>query len=104
MPLGSHAPRWARRVASGDALRGILAVIRRDAGAPMPGPFASPDCELVLPSATPGAFRVLHVVFDGAFVRCFPDGLDAPGLIYPVEDAPGLRRIVGALPALDVIR
>jgi len=103
MPLGppvAHAP----RVATASAARAILAVIRRDAGAPMAGPAGRPTCELALPSATPGAYHLVHVLFDGAFVRCYPGGLAAPGVVYPVEDAPGLRRIIDELPMVSADR
>jgi hypothetical protein len=103
--------RWPRRLATPDAVRSILTLIRRDAGAPMPGLQASPSCELVLPSRTPGQFHVMHVLFDGAFVRVYPHGDDAsdddasdgvgtgdpPGIIYPVDDPAALLRLMATL-------
>jgi hypothetical protein len=98
LPLG---PRGARtqRVATARAAREILQLIRRDAGAPMPGPAAAPISELALPSRTPGAYHIAEVLSGGDFVRFFPDGLAAPGVAYPVDDAPSLCRIIDALPA-----
>lgn len=101
---GRSPTEWPRRVATRRAMREILPLIRRDAGAQMPGLIAVPTCELALPSTMRGAYRVMQVLFDGAFVRCFPDGESLPGLVYPVDDAPQLRRIVGELAALDVTR
>ncbi len=90
---------WPRRLATAAAARLILQLIRRDAGAQMPGLAASPSLELALPSATPGAFHLAHVLLDGAFLRFYPDGSDAPGVVYPVDDASELRRIMDGLPA-----
>jgi len=70
----------------------------------MPGLIAVPSCELALPSAMHGAYHLMHVLFEGAFVRCFPDGVGVPGVVYPVDDAPGLHRIVNELPLLDLSR
>jgi hypothetical protein len=97
-PLGPRCAR-TRRVATVSAAREILRLIRRDAGAPMPGPAAAPISELALPSETPGAYHVAEVLGDGGFVRFYPDGPAAPGVAYPVDDAPLLCRIVDALPA-----
>ncbi|HSS02670.1 MAG TPA: hypothetical protein VLM79_36665 [Kofleriaceae bacterium] len=102
--LGLHPAPWPQRLASASAMRQILALIRRNAGARMPGLIALPSCELALPSAMRGAYHFLHVLFDGAFVRCFPDGVDVPGVVYPVDDAPGLHRIVHELPLVDLSR
>ena len=46
----------------------------------------------------------MHVLFDGTFVRCFPDGVTVPGVVYPVEDASQLHRIVDELPLRDLGR
>lgn len=103
-PLASSPAPWPQRVATGSATREILQLIRRNAGARMPGLIATPSCELALPSAMHGAYHLMHVLFDGAFVRCFPDGITVPGVVYPVEDAPRLHRIVGELPLLELTR
>ena len=95
LPLGPPGD-WPRRVATTAAAREILALIRRDAGAPMPGP-AAPFCELALPSARPREYHVAHALLEGAFLRFYPDG-DAAGIAFPVDDAPALRRILGELP------
>jgi hypothetical protein len=100
LPALPLEPRRARtqRVATASAAREILQLIRRDAGAPMPGPAAAPISELALPSETPGTYHVAEVLCDGDFVRFYPDGLAAPGVAYPVDDGPLLCRIVDALP------
>jgi hypothetical protein len=104
LPLGPHPGHWPRRIASRDAVRQILRLIRRDAGAQMPGLLAAPTCELALPSADPIAYHVAHVLLEGAFVRFHPDGVTAPGVVYPVDDTHALRRIVDELPAAGVSR
>lgn len=103
-PLGPSATAWPRRVATAGAAREILPLIRRDAGAPMPGLRAPPLCELALPAAAPGAYHLVDVLFDGAFVRCYPDGAAEPGVVYPVDDAPRLRRILDELASAGVTR
>lgn len=92
-----HAGARDVRVASADLARQILALLRRDAGAPMLG-APPPSCELALAADPPGAYRVAHVLLGGAFVRLYPDGLTAPGVVYPVDDAARLCRIIAALP------
>jgi hypothetical protein len=104
LPLGTCAGLWPQRVATENAVREILPLIRRNAGAPMPGLIAIPSCELALPSAMRGVYHLMHVLFDGEFVRCFPDDIAVPGVVYPVDDPPRLRRIVGALPLLELSR
>lgn len=104
LQLGLHAAPWPQRLASASAMRQILALVRRNAGARMPGLIAVPTCELALPSALAGAYHLMHVLFKGAFVRCFPEGVDVPGVVYPVDDAPELHRIVDELPLLDLSR
>lgn len=103
-PLGPRPARWPRRVATPSAAREILQLLRRDAGAPMPGLLATPSCELALPSAKPGAYHVADVLFEGAFIRFYPDGVAAPRIAYPVDDAHALRRILEDLAPADVTR
>jgi len=103
VPLGPPVA-WPQRVATASAARAILALIRRDAGAPMPGPGKLPTCELALPSTTPNAYHLVHVLFDGAFVRCYPEGVGLPGVVYPVEDSARLRRIIDELPSASADR
>jgi hypothetical protein len=95
---------WPIRVATPDAARQILGLIRRDAGAQMPGLLATPSCAIALPSAAADAYHVAHVLLDNGFLRFHPDGTDAPGVVYPVDDAPLLRRILDALPPAPFIR
>jgi hypothetical protein len=96
-PLDARATPWPQRMATPTAVRQILQLIRRDAGAPMPGRAMPPSCELALPSATPGAFHIAHVLLEGMFVRVYPDGTDAPGVVYPVDDARQLQQITEGL-------
>lgn len=96
--LAPHTGRWPRRVVTAELAGEILRLIRRDAGAPMPGLGSPPSYELALPSTIPNAYHIAEVLLDGAFLRFFPEP-DAPGVAYPVDDAPALNRLLGALPA-----
>lgn len=89
-------PRPPRRLAPPAAAAQILALVQRDAGAPMLG-AVQPSWELVLPTDGPGTAQVAHVLLDGAFVQLYPDGRDAPGVSYPVTDPGALRRIMATL-------
>jgi hypothetical protein len=96
-PLGI-APSHPRKLATPNEARRILALVRRDAGAQMPG-LLTPSCELALPSNKPGWFYRLEIVLDGEFVRVFPDGDDRPGVLFPIDNAGVLRTILGELPS-----
>jgi hypothetical protein len=98
-PLGAHDEAWPRRVVTADGARRILALVRRDAGGALPAALA-PSCELALPADEPGRYHVAHVLLDGAFLRFYPHGESAPGVAYPVDDAPALRHLIGE-PDLD---
>jgi hypothetical protein len=98
LPIGPRSAQWPTRVATAEAARQLLRLIDRDAGAQMPGLLATPACELALPSATAGAYHVAHVLLDGAFVRFYPGGPAEPGVVYPIDDASALRRIIDELP------
>jgi hypothetical protein len=102
-PLAPRVARWPVRVATAGAARRILQLIRRDAGAHMPGLLATPTCELALASATPGAYHLVHVLLDDAFMRFYPDGIGAPGVVYPVEEPHALRRIIAELRPVDEV-
>ena len=93
-PLGARSP--PRRRAPPAVAAQILALVRRDAGAPMPG-AAPPSWELVLPADERGTPQLAHVLLDGAFVQLYPDGPDAPGVAYPVTDPGALRRLMATL-------
>lgn len=95
--LGSRAAACSRRIASAQAAHQILQLVRRLEGAPMPGLAATPTCELALPSAMPGAYHIAHVLFDGAFLQVYPDGMAACGIGFPIEDAGALCRIIATL-------
>jgi hypothetical protein len=95
--LGPTAGPYPRCIANAQAARQILALVRRGGGAPMPGVAAAPVYELALPSTTPGAYHVAHVLFEGAFLRFYPDGMAAAGIVFPVDDVDALRRIITAL-------
>ncbi|MBA3817768.1 MAG: hypothetical protein H0X17_02670 [Deltaproteobacteria bacterium] len=89
---------WPRRIASFEAGRELLGLIRRTEGAHMPGLLATPSCEIVMPAAHPGAYHRMQVLLAGDFVRVYPDGDDQPGVLYPVDDARALVRLADALP------
>jgi hypothetical protein len=106
LPVSAQAPRAdqaAARVATASTTQQILQLIRRDAGARMLGVPAAPLCELALWSGRPGTYHVAHVLLDGAFVRFYPDGFAVPGVVYPVDDARLLRRILDSLPEVRSI-
>ncbi len=98
-PLDDHPPPWPRRIATAAAARDLLRLVRRAAGAEMPGLLAQPSCELALPSARPGWYHVAQVLLDGAFLRVYPDGTHLPGIVYPVDDPRALRALLEPLPA-----
>ena len=104
LPARALDPRprsWPRWIATAKVAGQILRLIRRDAGAPMPGLSAPPSCELALPSATPHAYHIAEVLLDGAFLRFFPEP-EAPGVAYPVDDASALNRLLRELAARGV--
>jgi hypothetical protein len=101
-PLGPRAADLPRRVAAAGAARQILQLVRRSAGALTPSRLPTPICELALPSATPDAYHVAHVLLDGMFLRFFPDGAATPGVMYPVDDPPRLLQIIDELAGLDI--
>jgi hypothetical protein len=93
-----HAsPSWPHRLASPEAVRFMLRLVRRSEGAPMPGLLAAPVCELALPSAEPGLYHSVQVLLGGAFVRVYPDGDHRPGIVYPVDDPHALHELVESL-------
>ncbi len=89
---------WPRRFVTPAAARTILDLVRRTDGAQMPGLLAAPSCELVWPSAEPGAVHLAHVLFDGAFLRFYPEGVDGSGVVYPTRDVRELRCVIETLP------
>jgi hypothetical protein len=97
-PLSAHRPGWPRRIASAEAARGILRLVRRTAGAEMPGLLASPTCEIALPSTRPEWYHFMQILLDGEFVRVYPDGPGKPGVVYPVDEPRALRTLVDQLP------
>jgi nucleoside-diphosphate-sugar epimerase len=98
-PLEAYPPLCPRRVATPELARELLRLVRRAAGAEMPGLLAAPSCEIMLPSAKPAWHHLVQVLFDGELVRVFPDGTHRPGVVYPVDDPPALRALVARLPA-----
>jgi len=97
-PLSRQDSRWPRRIADGIVAQSIVRLIRRSAGAHMPGLLASPNCEIALPSSKPNWYYLAQILLDGEFVRVYPDGARAPGVVFPVEDPFALRNLVENLP------
>lgn len=89
---------WPLKIASRDEASAMLRLVRRRAGATMPGLLTAPRCEVALPSADPGLYHRAQILFEGAFVRVYPDGIEGPGIVYPVEDAAALTQLVDRLP------
>jgi hypothetical protein len=102
--LEAHAAPCPRRIASADDARQILALVRRAAGACMPGAPAPPSIELALPLPRAEAYHVAHVVLDGSFLRLYPDGMARAGVLFPVDDRAALHRIIAGLPAAAPVR
>lgn len=96
LPLLVNDTPWARHHAGVEEARRVLALVRRNEGAEMPGLLAKPMCEIAFPSGRPGLHHVLQILFEGQFVRVYPDG--GPGLLYPVRDPAALLVLVDALP------
>lgn len=99
-PLATHPPPWPRRIATAEAARDLLRLVRRSAGAEMPGLLASPSCELALPSPARDWYHLVQVLLDGELVRVYPEGPAGPGIVYPVDDPRALRALVDRLPAI----
>jgi hypothetical protein len=101
--LQARSP-WSVRLATAQEGSRLLALVRRQAGAEMPGLLAEPSCEVLLPAGQPGQYHSLQVLLDGEFVRVYPEGADAPGLLYPVDDPFELKALVERLPAAPLAR
>jgi hypothetical protein len=97
-PLTRHSPRYSRRIATPPAARAILQLVRRREGAQMPGLLAQPSCELALPAVAADSYYIADVLLDGQFLRFYPDGPAASGILFPVDDAEALGAIIAALP------
>jgi hypothetical protein len=96
--MDAHAP-CPRRFASEDAAHRILELVRRVAGACMPGPPAPPSVELALRLPHTETYHLAHVVLDGSFLRLYPDGMAQDGVLFPVNDREELHRIIAGLSA-----
>ncbi len=96
LPL-AQAPGWPLHVLDRSRTAEVLHMVRRHEGAEMPGLLATPGCELALPTGH-GAHVLAQVLLNGEFVRVFPRDVRA-GIMYPVADAGGLRRLVQTLAA-----
>jgi hypothetical protein len=99
-PLADRPPAWPLRLAGAEAARELLQLVRRTAGAAMPGLLAQPSCEIALPSAYPGWYHAMQVLLDGELVRVYPDGEHRPGVVYPVDDPRALRCVIAQLPSV----
>jgi hypothetical protein len=98
-PLIVREHPWPRRVASFETARALLRLVRRSAGAQMPGLLAAPSCEVALPSTKPNWYHLAQVLLDGAFIRVYPEGDRKPGVVYPVDNPHALRALIDELPA-----
>jgi hypothetical protein len=90
-------PACSRRVASAAVALQVVQLVRPREGAPVLGPPATPTCELALPATKPDSYHVAHVVLGGEFLQFYPDGMSAPGIVFPVDDPDALRRIIATL-------
>ena len=97
-PLVARRAAWPACIATPDAARDILRLVRRSHGAHMPGLLAQPSCEIALPSARANWYHVAQVILDGEFLRVYPDGHQNPGVVFPIEDPGALRELLAALP------
>jgi hypothetical protein len=86
-----------RRIAELAQAQQVLQLVRRKEGAIMPDVLAVPSVELALPATELGAYHIAHVLLDGEFLRFYPDGMTATGIVFPVEDAGALRALVAAM-------
>ncbi len=102
--LGSPAGPCPRRIVNAQAARQILQLVRRREGASMPGPPATPAYELALPARMSDAYHIAHVLFEGEFLRFYPDGMATIGIAFPVDDAGALRMIIAAQPPGPALR
>lgn len=93
-PLATHRPPWPQRIATPEAARDLLRLVRRTAGAEMPGLLAQPSCEIALPSSQPDWYYLAQILLDGEFIRVYPDGAHKPGVVFAVDDPPTLRALV----------
>ncbi len=96
IPLLVNETAWPRYIAPIEDARKVLALIRRNDGAEMPGLLATPIAELAFPALRAGLHHVLQVMLEGQFVRVYPEGGGA-GLLYPVKDPSELLSIVQSL-------
>lgn len=88
---------WPRVIATADASRELLQLIRRADGKLMPGLLAQPTCEVALPGDQPSAYRVAQIMLDYELVRVYPDGPGGPSIVYPVSDPYALYGLVERL-------
>ena len=96
LPL-AQSPGWPLHVLDRASAAEVLHMVRRSEGAEMPGLLATPACELALPTGS-GQHVLAQVLLDGEFVRVFPRDARA-GIVYPVADKSGLRRLVHSIAA-----
>jgi hypothetical protein len=95
LPVRVPARGPAPQVIGAADARAILALIQRDAGAPIVGHVGAPVCELALPAAD--GYCLAEVVLEGAFLRVYPTGADDRGIAYPVRDPGALRALLDRL-------
>lgn len=101
--LGAKRPVWPLRVASRAQAGALLRLVRRRAGASMPGLLTSPCGEVALPSGDPDRYYRAQILLAGEMIRVFPDGPDRPGIVYPVDDSTALMTLVDSLPLATTV-
>lgn len=102
MPLVAGDHPWPLRIASIEEASSFLRLVRRRDGATMPGLLTSPRCEVALPSPQTGKYHRAQLLLDGEFIRVYPDGPSAPGIVYPVDDPYALKNLVDRMPVAIV--
>jgi hypothetical protein len=77
----------------------------------MPGIAIEPICELAIPAVRPDTYHLAHVLLGGTFIRFFPEApppsprrhraplADDRSIVFPIEDATALCRILATLPS-----
>lgn len=89
---------WPRYVATANQMGELLQHVSRRQGSQMPGLLSAPVCEVLFPGHAANTVRRAQVVLDGDFVRFYPRGETAPGVVWPVDDPHALLATIERLP------